>query len=209
MSLEFKLESRSRRPAAFGSAVLIALSLATAACEQSDARFQSQVAESVCRILASAGDADCDGLHDSRDPNPGLDDWTLDADGDTVADPIDRYAGDDFGDADRDGYANAVDVAPLNPGQTIATLIADANAQSLAAHQRDALIDQAEALELANRSAGLEVVNAYLDRQARDSDGDGQIDLFDTQPFLPFDDDDDLDGTSNGRDLFPYDPSGY
>lgn len=109
------------------------------ALEQSLARMQRQVDIGRCRIAnAVEPDLDCDGVPDRMDRRPGradfgdddgdlvvnafdrypnYDDKRMDWDNDTVWDCFDKFAGNDFGDQDRDGILNMNDLQPFVPLQ--------------------------------------------------------------------------------------------
>lgn len=162
----------------------------------------------VCAVMRPL-DADCDHVIDIHDRYPGVDDLRVDTDRDGVVDIADRYAGNDFGDDDRDGWSNAWDPAPLDPHQTIAEMIARSSQQQQTDYTHQQLVATAQNNGLANTVSALEALDAILAVTDRDTDGDGQLDVYDTQATLDAYDDDDGDGESNWSDLFPTDPSDY
>jgi hypothetical protein len=165
------------------------------------------VADLICEGARTQGDADSDCVPDVRDKAPGQNDFTFDEDGDGVAIALDRFQGNDFGDEDGDGWANWIDRAPNNPETTTTQVPPASESQDQVAEaERQRLI--AEADRLANENLKLQFLNDQLDREAKNSDTDDIPDLYDSQPYLDYSDDEDNDDTPNGRDQFPLNP-GY
>jgi hypothetical protein len=140
---------------------------------------------------------------DSADKSPGQDDFQVDSDGDGASDALDRFAGDDYGDADGDGRANWVDLQPLSAATTVSPATTQPPTPTQAADvTREAVLNE-QASKLNDENAALQGLIDQADRELRDTDGDQISNIYDTQPFNRFGDDDDGDGTSNGRDQFP------
>jgi hypothetical protein len=191
-----------------GAALLLFLTLFAAGCgdeDESTSTTAPDVQAAVCRILANV-DADCDRVPNFTDQHSGANDWDFDSDSDTVADPLDRYAGDDYGDDDGDGYANRFDLFPQDQTQTVPA-IAASNAQQQVDAERQRLEEEARRLQ--NDNLARQAILDYEERHSQDTDSDGVIDLYDTQLTLDYDADEDGDGYSNGHDRFPIDDSGY
>jgi hypothetical protein len=189
---------------------LLAAALIISGCDASqpgaEATFAARVSAAVCSLTQFA-DADCDGILDGSDLHPGVNDWLVDTDGDTAPDPIDRYAGDDYGDDDGDGWSNWFDSAPLD--RTVAEMIARANSQDQVQIAQGLIEATATERGLAPGVSALEVLATVMTVQGHDRDGDLTLDAWDTQATLDARDDWDGDGESNGGDLFPGDPADY
>ncbi len=200
---------RLSRPAV----VIFALSSLVSGCDETSknpepSSIDPYTRDAVCRILASGGDSDCDGVNDTHDRWQGSDDWAFDVDQDGVADPMDFYFGNNYADDDKDGIANWADIDPKNP--TITTEYIGGNVpQEEINKQREQITNTAVDHGLNNQIEALRILNAQLDRQSKDSDFDGNPDMYDTRTYLNDLYDEDRDGYSNGRDLFPYDDSNY
>jgi len=163
------------------------------------------VQASICGIV-QADDNDCDGIIDSSDQHPGSD-WTFDSDSDGVPDPLDKFDGDDLGDADGDGWTNWADASPNDDRVTVsvADLILQARtAQQAAEAGRQKRLHDINYL-LVQDDIGRRIVQQAWDNlpSSRDSDGDQISDLYDAQREMRYDDDSDGDGTVNGRDDSP------
>jgi hypothetical protein len=131
-----------------------------------------------------------------------------DGDNDGVVDALDRYPGDDYGDDDRDGWANWIDLAPQESSRTVPPAATQYQTPDQVADAQERAIHQKNAEILAGNGRALEVINQQLDREAKDQDTDGIPDLYDPQTYMRFGGDDDNDDTPNGRDVLPLNP-GY
>jgi hypothetical protein len=168
--------------------------------------------------LGACGD-DNGGTTDETPPEPQQDvqaaiDRTLanngfrtDGDNDGVVDALDRYSGDDYGDDDRDGWANWVDLAPQESSRAVPPAATQYQTPEQVVDAQEQAIHQKNAEILAANNRALEFINQQLDRQAKDQDTDGIPDLYDPQTYMRFDGDDDNDDIPNGRDILPLDPS--
>ena len=195
-----RLAASNRRRRATGLASLFARYLilaavplsvgALCACDDDDdtpTEVQPDVQAAVDRILANNG-------------------FRSDGDGDGVVDALDGYSGNDYGDDDRDGWANWVDLAPQDGSRAVPLSATQYETAEQAEDARRQTIQQRNAEILAANNQALEIINEQLDRQAKDQDTDNIPDLYDTQPNMRFDGDEDNDDTPNGRDILPLNP---
>jgi hypothetical protein len=166
------------------------------------------VQAATCEIV-QAVDNDCDGVRDASDRHPGLNDWQFDSDGDRVPDLLDKFNGDDLGDADGDGWANWADASPNGNRVGVTGTLGDLIAQSQTAQGAAEAVRQQRLHDLNNSlvqtDVGQRIVAEAWDNlpSSRDSDGDQVSDLYDTQTWMRYGDDHDGDGIVNGRDDSP------
>lgn len=136
-------------------------------------------------------DDDRDGVINKRDRWEGVDDTTLDTDGDGTADWLDTFFGDNYGDEDRDGLPNGIDAQPYSaPPTGVAT-------QPSTSYSYDDVTNSL--LDLQSRRTYLEVYSPSADR-----DHDGWTDNVDTTPTGSTNDYDN-DGTADWYDPYPTD----
>lgn len=154
----------------------------------------------VCQLQQRVGDTNCDGRVDA------------DTDEDGIADPLDRYEGGyDYGDDDRDGYANWIDGEPLDSGATVGTL-PDPDAADEADAERLRLLE-ARLSDQGNHEAVQRMLEIYQEadeafrqyQEGIDTDYDEIPDYRDVQPDLHRGYDEDGDRWENQDDFYPYD----